>query len=295
MAAAEGFPGWVPLASGDAADVNALVSTLQTGDVLLSALDDDMGRYIQFAMDSPWSHAGVVLRLGDSAAGGAPNDKTEALLRKYPFRRRSHRFCAPGYCRCFDWAKDTAFAASCLKCPSGVLVLESTGEGIHVYDLAHRYFESDFARRVAALAVRRVSVDRTPYDAPKAAAFARKVRGSLYSTVRDELKDAIDYHADAPPDDERPAAAAPGDDIEYRSHFCSKVCTEFFQHMGWCDDARAPATVMPSDFDVGSDDGDAMSRDVVLADGAHFLPLQIIWTPHLGSKLPWRPARRPPQ
>ena len=128
MAAAEGFPGWVPLASGDAADVNALVSTLQTGDVLLSALDDDMGRYIQFAMDSPWSHAAVVLRLGDSAAGGVPNDKTEALLRKYPFRRRSHKFCAPGYCRCFDWAKDTAFAASCLKCPSGVLVLESTGE-----------------------------------------------------------------------------------------------------------------------------------------------------------------------
>ena len=34
--------------------------------------------------------------------GGIANEKTEQLLQRYPFRRNSHRFCSPGYCRCFD-------------------------------------------------------------------------------------------------------------------------------------------------------------------------------------------------
>ncbi|KAK7248898.1 hypothetical protein SO694_00042257 [Aureococcus anophagefferens] len=42
---AEGYPGWVPLGGASAEDINALVSTLQTGDVLLSRLDDDMGQF----------------------------------------------------------------------------------------------------------------------------------------------------------------------------------------------------------------------------------------------------------
>ena len=283
---AEGYPGWVPLGGASAEDINALVSTLQTGDVLLSRLDDDMGQFIQFSMDSPWSHAGVVLRLGASHAGGTPNEKTEDLLKRFPFRRRSHKFCAPGYCRCFDWGGG-AFAASCLKC-EGVLVLESTGEGIHVYDLAHRYFESAFSSRIRALAVRRVSVERTPYDAARAADFCRAVRGSLYSTVRDELKEAVSYHLA-----DEAGAARRDDAAKDPSHFCSKVSYSFFQHMGWCDDERNPSTVMPSDF--ASNDAShrgVLNRDVALADGAHFLPLQVIWTPQLDAPLPWRPAKK---
>ncbi|KAH8076410.1 hypothetical protein JL721_409 [Aureococcus anophagefferens] len=228
---AEGYPGWVPLGGASAEDINALVSTLQTGDVLLSRLDDDMGQF-------------------QRPGGGA-------------------------------------FAASCLKC-EGVLVLESTGEGIHVYDLAHRYFESAFSSRIRALAVRRVSVERTPYDAARAADFCRAVRGSLYSTVRDELKEAVSYHlADEAGAARRDAAA------KDPSHFCSKVSYGFFQHMGWCDDERNPSTVMPSDF--ASNDAShrgVLNRDVALADGAHFLPLQVIWTPQLDAPLPWRPAKK---
>ena len=103
-------------------------------------------------------------------------------------------------------------------------MLESTGEGIHVYDLAHRYFESAFSSRIRALAVRRVSVERTPYDAARAADFCRAVRGSLYSTVRDELKEAVSYHlADEAGAARRDAAA------KDPSHFCSKVSYGFFQ------------------------------------------------------------------
>ena len=66
-----------------------------------------------------------------------------------------------------------------------------------------------------------------------------------------------------------------------------------FQHMGWCDDERNPSTVMPSDF--ASNDAShrgVLNRDVALADGAHFLPLQVIWTPQLDAPLPWRPAKK---
>ncbi|KAH8048498.1 hypothetical protein JL720_15870 [Aureococcus anophagefferens] len=98
------------------------------------------------------------------AAPGAPNEKTEELLETFPFRRRSHAFCSPGSCVCFPWSHEDAsstvepgffgggkaaksFPASCLRCDAGVHLLESTGEGIHVYDFAHRYFESKITTR----------------------------------------------------------------------------------------------------------------------------------------------------
>ena len=46
-----------------AAALSAAVSTLQTGDVLLMRIDDALGRYIQFALDSPWNHAAVVVKV----------------------------------------------------------------------------------------------------------------------------------------------------------------------------------------------------------------------------------------
>ncbi|KAH8055688.1 hypothetical protein JL722_8031 [Aureococcus anophagefferens] len=215
----------------------------ETGDIILSKIDDDMGRYLQFAMDAPWSHVAVVVRGG--AAPGAPNEKTEELLETFPFRRRSHAFCSPGSCVCFPGATRTrrrrssrllrggkaakSFPASCLRCDAGVHLLESTGEGIHVYDFAHRYFESKI-------------------------------------TTRDEFTHAIEYHSRR-----GSVVAADAADMEHRSHFCSKVVAEFLQHMGWLGAGREPGSVMPSDYATcaGQHRG-VLRRDVEadLADGS---------------------------
>ncbi|KAH8074922.1 hypothetical protein JL720_10672 [Aureococcus anophagefferens] len=90
-----------------AEDIRHFVASLQTGDIILSKIDDDMGRYLQFAMDAPWSHVAVVVR-GAAPAPGAPNEKTEELLETFPFRRRSHAFCSPGSCVCFPWSHEDA-------------------------------------------------------------------------------------------------------------------------------------------------------------------------------------------
>ena len=57
MREAAGFPGLGALVVDDGAeDIRHFVASLQTGDIILSKIDDDMGRYLQFAMDAPWSH-----------------------------------------------------------------------------------------------------------------------------------------------------------------------------------------------------------------------------------------------
>ncbi|KAH8046836.1 hypothetical protein JL721_12285 [Aureococcus anophagefferens] len=116
-----------------------------------------MGRYLQFAMDAvvpspvpPIAGAAPGAGRAEREDGGAAGDVR--------FRRRSHAFCSPGSCVCFPWSHEDgvrrssraspggkaakSFPASCLRCDAGVHLLESTGEGIHVYDFAHRYFES---------------------------------------------------------------------------------------------------------------------------------------------------------
>ncbi|KAH8054884.1 hypothetical protein JL720_14407 [Aureococcus anophagefferens] len=270
MRDAAGFPGLGALVVDDGAeDIRHFVASLQTGDIILSKIDDDMGRYLQFAMDAPWSHVAVVVR-GAAPAPGAPNEKTEELLETFPFRRRSHAFCSPGSCVCFPWSHEDAsstvepgffgggkaaksFPASCLRCDAGVHLLESTGEGIHVYDFAHRYFESKI-------------------------------------TTRDEFTHAIEYHSRR-----GSVVAADAADMEHRSHFCSKVVAEFLQHMGWLGAGREPGSVMPSDYATcaGQHRG-VLRRDVEadLADGVALGPLEIIWTPELGAHLPYRARKK---
>ena len=54
MRDAAGFPGLGALVVDDGAeDIRHFVASLQTGDIILSKIDDDMGRYLQFAMDAP--------------------------------------------------------------------------------------------------------------------------------------------------------------------------------------------------------------------------------------------------
>ena len=75
---------------------------------------------------------------------GIPNERTEALLQRFRPRRAQHRFCNPGYCRCFVASTQDDYAPSRLQGTAPVRMLESTGEGVHVYDFAHRMFESGF-------------------------------------------------------------------------------------------------------------------------------------------------------
>ena len=83
--------------------------------------------------------------------------------------------------------------------------------------------------------------------------------------------------------------------MEHRSHFCSKVVAEFFQHMGWMNADRLPSSVMPSDYATNTTSHRGVLKQDVeadLADGVSLGPLEIIWTPELGAKLPHRPSRK---
>ena len=197
-----------------------------------------------------------------------------------------HRAEATATCPTFDCSTPWL----CQRCDAGVHLLESTGEGIHVYDFAHRYFESKMSTRVSAVAVRRLAAPRSRDDAARAAEFCATVRGSLYSTTRDEFTHAIEYHGRRGSD-----VAADAADMEHRSHFCSKVVAEFLQHMGWLGAGREPGSVMPSDYATcaGQHRG-VLRRDVEadLADGVALGPLEIIWTPELGAHLPYRARKK---
>ena len=52
----------------------------------------------------------------------------------------------------------TATVTIAIICPhcNGRLAPSDAGEGVHVYDLAHRLFESEYSKTYSALAVRRL-------------------------------------------------------------------------------------------------------------------------------------------
>lgn len=115
------------------------MQSLKTGDVSFKMQDDKgpMEQFINFSLNTPWSHASIVVKR--SPLTGIPNSKTEEVLREFPFRRAPHQFCSPGYCQCFD-ASEGDFAFSKLAGLSEIGLHESTGEGIHLYDLEQRFW-----------------------------------------------------------------------------------------------------------------------------------------------------------
>ncbi|KAJ1449375.1 hypothetical protein M885DRAFT_500608 [Pelagophyceae sp. CCMP2097] len=269
VSAVSGWPGWPALGrSGSRSKVCEMVQSLQTGDLILTRIDDSLGRLLQFALDTPWNHAAVVLRL-DADMAGESNGKTEELLEKFPFRRATHVSCAPASCECFPHGATTA---SRLRCP-GVFLLEATSEGVHVYDLAHRLLQSAWSAQFAAVAVRRLTAGR---DAEKAAAFARNVRGCLFSTTPNQFRDGIAWQL-SDKGEARGCEACAGD--ARRSRTCSQLVTELYQHMGWIDTCEDASMVMPSAF----------AGEVALVGGAALGPLEVVWTPQIGE-LPWHGA-----
>ncbi|CAB9517203.1 expressed unknown protein [Seminavis robusta] len=255
-----GYPGWSELAAAPAtcettAQLVQRLSSLNTGDIVL--MQDDkgaMGQFINFSLNTPWSHASVVVRRSP-LCGQSPHQKTEELLRAYPFRRTAHQFCSPGYCRCFD---DTTgdFAPSKLTGLGHVGLLESTGEGIHLYDLAHRLFESG-AKPWTSIAIARLHNAPGRDDTERINSFIQSVRGGIYTVAKDEIKAAISYHKrdnsysnsndklqDNDNSQDFPQGARGSDD------FCASIVQRFYHHMGWVDQSRPFNSVMPSDFDV---------------------------------------------
>ena len=120
--------------------------------------------------------------------------------------------------------------------------------------------------------------------------------GSLYSTAKDELKLSLQHHSEGAParDFFGTAGQAAGGTAERESHFCSKVVTAFYQHMGWMSVDRPPASVMPADFDQCNAPGCKLARPVELLGGASFEPLEVLWSPQSGVQLPvkFRKANR---
>ena len=320
MQGVNGWPGWPCLAANANLDftercaaLSKAVSTLTTGDVLLMRIDDPLGKYIQFALDSPWNHAAVCVTVkrpySNKLLQGTPNEKTESLLQRYPFRRSTHRFCSPGYCRCFDSSEGDDFHLSRLSGTAQTMLLESTGEGVHLYDLAHRLFESGYLDKFSALAVRRLKLSPEHHDTAatheRAIDFISQVRGSLFSTAEDEMKNALDFHnhrqrrstslrhQDSASSESSVRSLGNLDESE-RSHFCSKAVAAFYQHMGWMgEEEREAESVMPCDFD-DTHSSKPFARPVTLRDGlGEFMPLEMIWSANEEEVvLPLRPPKK---
>lgn len=293
---AAGWPGWRCLLEPQIDKLAEKINTLQTGDLILFKLEDSLAWFLGYSMDTPWSHIGIVVRR--TPIGGVANLDTEELLQRYPFRRASHKFCAPGYCRCFDDSPaGKQFPLSTVQGCGEVSILESTGEGIHLYDLAYRVFESpDFVKRMSRLAVRRL-VNAPQRDDPElVSGFIKRVRGSLYSTIKDELHDSVVGHqTDSSPktDSQTELQHSGAQKQDGDSYFCSKLVAEFYQHMGWMGKDRRPNTVMPGDFDEMRDSMSRYKLPVTLAEGAgSFGPLEMIWSSELKAALPLKkPAK----
>jgi len=283
-----GYPGW-PVQCFDGTDAGyrllaSQVATLKPGDVILSACSDPLGKYLQFSLDSPWNHAAMVIQR--VPLSGQANETTEEILQRCPFRASSHRCCAPGYCRCYD-QHEGAYPYSALGCVPGYSselgLLESTGEGVHIYDLAHRLFEASYMDSSGSLgphcwrgvctgiAVRRLLDAKDRDDDAKAMKFVDDVRGKVFSTVKDEFKDSVRKHTTGLGDVE-----AAVDGRSHDSFFCSKLVYEFYQHMGWVAKDRSSTSVMPLDF---TDSPSHLNSTVELLPGqASWGPMEIIWT-----------------
>ena len=293
-----GYPGWKELAvpSPDVDRIVELVSSLNTGDIIvMQDVAGPMGQFINFSLNTPWSHASIVVKR--SPLTGIPNSKTEELLQAFPFRRSSHHFCSPGYCRCFD-PSEGDFAASKFSGLGGIGLLESTGEGIHLYDLAHRLFESD-NKRWTSIAIARLNNAPCRDDTARINAFIETVRGGIYTVAKDELKAAIAFHhqnsmgstastTSQPQKQQLPEGARGTDD------FCASLVQRFYFHMGWVDDTRPFNSVMPSDFDVGTQEdilagskpGTLTTYPIDLLHGSWLSPLELVACPDLKANLP---------
>ena len=303
--ALQGYPGWRELCAPapDVANIVELISSLNTGDIFL--LQDDvgpMGQFINFSLNTPWSHASIVVKR--SPLSGIPNLKTEELLQKYPFRRAAHHFCSPGYCRCFD-SSEGDFAASKFTGLGDIGLLESTGEGIHLYDLAHRLFESS-SKRWTSIAIARLHNASGRDDTAKINAFIKQVRGGIYTVAKDELKAAISFHHQnsdktSTSGTEKVATATSKQQLQElpqgargTDDFCASIVQRFYYHMGWVDDKRPFNSVMPSDFDIGSQEdimagtapGSLTTYPVELLHGSWLSPLELVTCPDLNASLP---------
>ena len=182
---------------------------------------------------------------------GIPNEKTEELLCQYPFRRNSHRFCSPGYCRCFDPSPDE-FNSSRFSGLQEVGLLESTGEGVHLYDLAHRLLEPGGCGKpwssIAFVRVRGELPGRN--DSTKINPFIEKIWGGIYTVRKDELKHAISYSGRY--ENNHQSTTEPADEPSLSSTnschrqdtFCAALVLRFYKHMGWVDGDRAVNSVM---------------------------------------------------
>jgi len=273
--ATPGWPGHSAFGQGgDPQELANFLGTLETGDVILMRMDDAMGRFLQYALDSPYNHLAVVVR--HAARPGVANERTERFLQKYAFRRKSHIFCSPGYCRCFSSSWEAGFEPSVLSCLSGrgVSLLESTGEGIHVYDLAHRLFESYYAGLHSVVAVRRLRGVANQGDTPRVETFIQKVRGKLYTTKPEELKAAVGHTAKQ--------------DTDKESYFCSKIVAAFYKHMGWLPEDSI-VDYMPCDWD---DDPSPLASPVQLSQGS-LGPVEILHSDFIpGVMRPWKAPRK---
>ena len=316
------------------ADLTEKLSTLQTGDVILMQdTEGEMGRFVSYSTNSPWYHAAVVVRRGgsggsggsgtDDASSSSPqkqqgncgsiNETTEELLRKFPFRRNTHRHCSPGYCRCFDGSSTNGtaedYAPSKFHGLANIGLLEATGEGIHLYDLAHRLFESR-EKQWASMAIVRLHDAANRDDYTRINDFVEQVRGRIYTVAKNELGAALAMRRTSTaatgcaqlPDQDR----ATGDD------FCAALVMRFYRHMGWVDSSsgsRPVNSVMSCDFAAAAESNNNDHRpshhhhhhhrrrssitaiktwpvELLEGTGGRFGELEIIHTTDFGLKLP---------
>mmetsp|Transcript_10856 Transcript_10856/g.11658 ORF Transcript_10856/g.11658 Transcript_10856/m.11658 type:complete len:601 (-) Transcript_10856:505-2307(-) len=296
------FPGWKELIGvRSVEDVTTLTErllSLRTGDIIVfqGGNDNAMGRFMNFGLKSPWCHSAVVVKR--SPLTGTANKKTEELLRKYPFRRRSHRFCSPGYCRCYDSTKRD-FEPSRFSCLAEIGLLESTGEGTHLYDLANRLFEQA-DRKYLTIGISRLNDAPDRDNTAKINEFIMSVRGELYSVTDNELNAAMTYHVSSS------SESIPRTDVlpkknENSSEYCASLVMKFYEFMGWVDgDLRPANSVMPCDFVVqvpcnnnrrgsmrASGACQTNPRPIQLKKGQGYIsPLEIITCPDLDAELP---------
>eukprot|EP00656_Telonema_subtile_P000051 TRINITY_DN10018_c0_g2_i1.p1 TRINITY_DN10018_c0_g2~~TRINITY_DN10018_c0_g2_i1.p1 ORF type:complete len:366 (-),score=89.72 TRINITY_DN10018_c0_g2_i1:280-1377(-) len=215
-----GWPGW------SAAELDTQVDTLGTGDVLLMCSEHPYGKYARVLGNTVWDHVAVVLKHRPRVKG-PPRDMHD-MYKRNPKLRSYHKECSAEYCKCFDTSEHNELE-----------LLESTGEGVHIYNLKQRLWGAtagSLCARYKIVAVRRLQdATLSQEDLMRAERFVAEVRGRPFELNDQELRTAIMR--------EQSTAEA------WDSMYCAELQGEFLQQLGVvCDSSYLSNEFLPCDF-----------------------------------------------
>merc|ERR1712216_346323 len=240
---------------------------LEDGDILLCCSSHSYGEYARVLAKSKFDHVAVVVRHRPRLR---PQDRRDHAkeFEQWPKLQSYHKVSQPDRDRDYDASAPTGDPLDDLE------LLESTGDGVHVYNLVSRLRDdTTIAERYKVIALRKIKVQRTAAMLAGLDEFIAAVRDTPFEQNRDELQAAVMRDRTLEED--------------WSSMFCAEVAAEALQQMGLVSEERHSNEYLPCDFSSENDtyglvlcQGELLNEEIIRApraesDGAPSDPLLV--------------------